>query len=44
MITGKRSALLWHVLTSMYARLGFDALDDAVFQQMVLAWIVEPTS
>ena len=23
-ITGKRSALLWHVLTSVYARLGFD--------------------
>ena len=43
-ITGKRSALLWHVLTSVYARLGFDALDDAAFQQLVLARIIEPTS
>ena len=44
MITGKRSALLWHVLTSVYARLGFDALGDAAFAQLVLARIVEPTS
>ena len=43
-ITGKRSALLWHVLTSVYARLGFDALGDAAFAQLVLARIVEPTS
>lgn len=43
-ITGKRSVLLWHVLTSVYARLGFDALDDAAFQQLVLARIIEPTS
>jgi hypothetical protein len=27
MITGKRTALLWHVLTSVYARLGFDVVD-----------------
>lgn len=43
-ITGKRSALLWWVLTSVYARLGFDALDDAAFAQLVLARIIEPTS
>ncbi len=43
-ITGKRSALLWHVLTNVYARLGFDALDDAAFAQLVLARIIEPTS
>ncbi|HET6685100.1 MAG TPA: IS1634 family transposase [Jiangellaceae bacterium] len=43
-ITGKQSALLWHVLTSVYARLGFDALDDAAFAQLVLARIIEPTS
>jgi hypothetical protein len=43
-ITGKRSAVLWHVLTSVYARLGFDAIDDAAFAQLVLARIVEPTS
>jgi hypothetical protein len=43
-ITGKRSALLWHVLASVYARLGFDAVNDAAFQQLVLARIIEPTS
>ena len=43
-ITGKRSALLWHVLTSVYARLGFDTVGDAAFQQLVLARIIEPTS
>ena len=43
-ITGKRSALLWHVLVSVYARLGFDGVDDAAFAQLVLARIIEPTS
>jgi hypothetical protein len=43
-ITAKRSALLWQVLTAVYQRLGFDVLDDAAFQQLVLARIVEPTS
>lgn len=43
-ITGKRSALLWHVLTSAYARIGFDALGDDPFMQLVLALLVEPTS
>ena len=44
LITGKRSAVLWHVLSSAYTRLGFDVVDDAAFQQLVLARIVEPTS
>ena len=43
-ITAKRSAVLWQVLTTVYARLGFDALGDAAFAQLVLARIVEPTS
>jgi hypothetical protein len=43
-ITGKRSALLWRVLTSVSARLGFDVLDDDAFAQLVLARIIEPTS
>ena len=43
-ITGKRAALLWQVLMSVYARLGFDVLDDAAFAQLVLARIIEPTS
>ncbi len=44
MITGKSSALLWHVLSSAYARLGFDVLGDAAFEQLVLARVIEPTS
>ena len=43
-ITGKRSAVLWHVLTAVYARLGFDTIGDPAFEQLVLARIVEPTS
>jgi hypothetical protein len=44
LITSKRSALLWEVLTGAYARLGFDAIEDAAFAQLVLARIIEPTS
>jgi hypothetical protein len=44
LITSKRSALLWEVLTSAYARLGFDAIGDEAFVQLVLARIIEPTS
>ena len=44
LITSKRSALLWEVLTEAYARLGFDAIDDDAFAQLVLARIIEPTS
>lgn len=43
-ITAKRSALLWQVLTDAYARLGFDVVDDPAFAQLVLSRIVEPTS
>lgn len=43
-ITGKRSALLWQVLSETYSRLGFDVIDDDAFAQLVLARIVEPTS
>lgn len=43
-ITGKRSALLWHVLASVYERLGFDSLGDDAFKELVLARIIEPTS
>jgi len=43
-ITGKRHAVLWQVLCGTYARLGFDAVDDAAFAQLVLARIIEPTS
>ena len=43
-ITGKRHALLWQVLTQAYARLGFDVINDEAFAQLVLARIVEPTS
>ena len=41
-ITTKRSALLWEVLAGAYARLGFDAIEDEAFVQLVLARIIEP--
>jgi len=41
---GTSAVLLWGVLTSTYARLGFDVLADEGFRAMVLARIVEPTS
>src|SRR5699024_9920007 len=43
-ITGKRSALLWRVLETVYDRLGFDVLADEAFKQLVLARLIEPTS
>jgi hypothetical protein len=45
-ITSSKSALLWEALCAAYARLGFDgaAGGDEVFQQLVLARIIEPTS
>ena len=38
------SVLLWQVLQNAYRKLGFDAVDDAVFAQLVAARLVEPTS
>lgn len=43
-ITGKRSALPWHVLSTVYDRLGFDSLSDDAFKELVLARLIEPTS
>jgi len=43
-VVGTSAVLLWDVLTSAYARLGFDVLADEGFRAMVLARIVEPTS
>jgi Transposase DDE domain len=43
-ITAKSSAVLWQVLSSAYTRLGFDAVGDESFKQLVLTRIVEPTS
>lgn len=43
-VVGTSADLLWAVLTSAYARLGFDVLDDEGFRAMALARIVEPTS
>uniref|UniRef100_UPI0029D416F6 IS1634 family transposase n=1 Tax=Nocardioides salarius TaxID=374513 RepID=UPI0029D416F6 len=44
LITSKRSGLLWQALSDAYARLGFDAIGDEAFAQLVLARIIEPTS
>jgi hypothetical protein len=38
------SGLLWGELSAWWSHLGFDAVDDDVFKQIVLARIVEPTS
>ncbi|MQA17667.1 MAG: IS1634 family transposase, partial [Pseudonocardiaceae bacterium] len=43
-ITSKSNVVLWQVLRTGYDRLGFDAIDDEAFAQLVLARIVEPTS
>lgn len=43
-ITGKTSAVLWQVLTQAYTALGFDAIGDPAFRELVLARIIEPTS
>ncbi|MGC0274677.1 IS1634 family transposase [Pseudactinotalea sp. Z1739] len=43
-IRSKSSELLWQVLSSAYAQLGFDVLGDEAFKQLVLARLVEPTS
>lgn len=41
----KHSTLLWGVLRGAYRAVGFDdAIDDSVFEQLVLARIVEPAS
>jgi len=38
------SRVLFDAIAGVYADLGFDALDDAVFRDLVIARIVEPTS
>ena len=42
-ITGKRSAVLWRVLTEAYSRLGFDTAEDDAFREVALARVIEPT-
>ena len=43
-ITGKQSALLWRVLSTVYDRIGFDVVADDAFKELVLARLIEPTS
>ena len=43
-VVSQRSQLLWDVLARAYTDLGFDELQDAAFQQLVLGRIIEPTS
>jgi len=38
------SGLLWNTLREQYCQLGFDRLDDEVFEALCIARIVEPTS
>ena len=43
-VVGTTSDVLWSTLRAAYARLGFGAVEDDVFEQVVLARLVEPTS
>lgn len=43
-IRAKSNAVLWQVLQGVYARLGFDTIDDDAFAKLVLARLIEPTS
>ena len=43
-VVGTDSRILFGALWHVYADLGFDALDDAVFRDLVIARVVEPTS
>lgn len=39
-----QSRVLYDVVAGVYAGLGFDVLEDAVFRDLVIARVVEPTS
>lgn len=41
---GAVSRLLWEVLEQAYQKIGFNAVKDEAFKQLVLARVVEPTS
>ncbi len=43
-VTGTSSLVLWEALERVYSDLGFDAVKDEAFKQLVLARIIEPTS
>jgi len=43
-VVGTHSRLLFDALAEVYAALGFDVLGDAVFRDLVIARVVEPTS
>ncbi len=43
-VIGSRSRVLWEVLESAYADLGFDGIGTEPFKQLVLARVIEPTS
>lgn len=43
-VVGSVSEVLWQTLQAAYRKLGFDTVGDTVFEQLVLARLVEPTS
>jgi len=43
-VVGTHSRVLFDALAGVYADLGFDALGDGVFRDLVIARVVEPTS
>jgi hypothetical protein len=43
-LVASHSRLLWDALEMIYGQIGFNAIEDLVFKQLVLARIIEPTS
>lgn len=43
-VEDSRSELLWQVVTGGYRQLGFDTVADEVFESLVAARVIEPTS
>ena len=43
-VRGTASRVLYHALVGVYSSLGFDAIGDETFRDLVIARIVEPTS
>ncbi len=43
-VEDSRSELLWQVVTGAYRQLGFDTVADEVFESLVAARVIEPTS
>ena len=43
-VVSQSSRILWDVLAGAYERLGFNAVGDEAFKQLVIARLIEPSS